>query len=203
MNITKTAVITAATLATTLALAGCSAPAGSGGHMSGTDMPSSTTPAMTASPAHNEADVMFAQMMIVHHMQAVEMSEMVLGKPGVAAKVTDLATKIKAAQSPEIDQMNGFLSAWGQRQVTSSDMDDMAMGNTMSQEDMDKLDKASGPDASKLFLAQMIQHHSSAVTMARDEVQHGKNADAVALAEKIVSDQTAEIDSMKAMMQKL
>ncbi|MCY1157968.1 MAG: hypothetical protein MOP51_990, partial [Citricoccus sp.] len=47
----------------------------------------SPTPTGTASDSpgevsaeHNDADVMFAQMMIPHHQQAVEMSEMLLAK---------------------------------------------------------------------------------------------------------------------------
>ena len=42
---------------------------------------SATTAAATpASGPHNEADVMFASMMIPHHNQAIEMSDMLLAK---------------------------------------------------------------------------------------------------------------------------
>ena len=72
---------------------------------------------VTAAPsagAHNDADVMFAQHMIPHHQQAVEMSDIVLAKQGIDPRVTELATAIKAAQGPEIKQMQEWLGAVGQ-----------------------------------------------------------------------------------------
>ena len=56
----------------------------------------------------NEADVMFVQMMIPHHEQAVDMSDMVLSKSGINPEVQALAKQIKAAQQPEIDMMNAW-----------------------------------------------------------------------------------------------
>ncbi len=75
----------------------------------------STTQSATATPAaaHNQADVMFAHMMIPHHQQAIQMSDMILAKQGVDSRVVDLAMQIKAAQGPEIDQMQGWLDQWG------------------------------------------------------------------------------------------
>ena len=67
----------------------------------------------SAAEAHNQADVMFAQHMIPHHQQAIEMSDMVLAKQGIDPRVVDLANKIKAAQGPEIQQMQSWLNQWG------------------------------------------------------------------------------------------
>ena len=176
----------------------------------GSSAPATSAPSTSSTAANNAADVMFAQMMIAHHMQAIEMSDIVLKKTGVNPKVTALANKIKAAQAPEIDEMNGFLTSWGEKPVTSmSDMSDMsgmsgmAGGEMMSSADMDKLEKASGSAASSLFLTQMVQHHTSAVAMAQDEVKNGKDPQAVALAKKIVSDQTTEIATMKELLTEL
>ena len=57
---------------------------------------------------------MFAAMMVPHHAQAVEMSDLLLAKPDVDPTVADLATRIKSAQAPEIAQMNGWLAGWGE-----------------------------------------------------------------------------------------
>src|SRR6476469_6211465 len=94
----------AAALAASLGLAGCAAvstPAG------GNTMPgmhgSSSSPMASMMPDanadHNQADIMFSQMMIPHHAQAVEMSDIILAKQDIPAEVTTLATKIKAAQA--------------------------------------------------------------------------------------------------------
>jgi uncharacterized protein (DUF305 family) len=58
--------------------------------------------------------VMFAQHMIPHHQQAIEMSDMILAKQDIDPRVVELANQIKAAQGPEIEQMQGWLKQWGQ-----------------------------------------------------------------------------------------
>jgi uncharacterized protein (DUF305 family) len=75
----------------------------------------STAQSSSAAPAgaHNQADMMFAHMMIPHHQQAVEMSDMIVAKQGIDPRVVELAKQIKAAQGPEIDQMKGWLNQWG------------------------------------------------------------------------------------------
>ncbi|MFJ6375398.1 DUF305 domain-containing protein [Pseudarthrobacter oxydans] len=203
----KTLTISAAAIAAAIALAGCSAGSGSGSSESmpgmnhgSSGMPSSSAPATSAaaSAEFNDADTMFAQMMIPHHAQAVAMSDIMLKKEGIPAPVTELATKIKAAQGPEIEQMTGWLQSWGQPTETPSDMPaGHSMSGMMGEEDMAKLEAAQGTEAAKLFLTQMIAHHEGAVMMAKTETTDGKNAEAVQLSKQIVSTQETEIQEMK------
>ena len=146
---------------------------------------------------------MFAQAMIPHHQQAVAMSDMILAKDGIDAKVTDLATQIKAAQAPEIAQMSGWLAGWGENPSPSMGMDHDMGGGMMSQADMDALDQATGEDAARLFLTGMITHHKGAITMAQNEVANGQNPEAIALAQKIITDQQAEITTMNQLLEQL
>jgi uncharacterized protein (DUF305 family) len=74
----------------------------------------SPTTTSAAAEAHNQADVMFAQHMIPHHQQAIEMSDMILAKQDIDPRVVELANQIKTAQGPEIEQMQGWLKQWGQ-----------------------------------------------------------------------------------------
>jgi uncharacterized protein (DUF305 family) len=78
-------------------------------------VPSTTTQtsASAQAGAHNQADMNFARMMISHHQQAIEMSDIILAKQGIDPRVVDLATQIKAAQGPEIDTMQGWMTQWG------------------------------------------------------------------------------------------
>ena len=105
-----TLTIGVAALAAVVAISGCST---STSNQAGT-----TTTSVTASPsaaaAHNQEDIMFAQHMIPHHQQAIQMSDIVLAKQGIDPRVVDLANQIKAAQGPEIQQMQGWLTQWGQ-----------------------------------------------------------------------------------------
>lgn len=170
---------------------------------------SATGSAEEVSAEHNDADVMFAQMMIPHHQQAVEMSEMLLAKDDVPAEVAAFAQKVIDAQGPEIERMNAMLTAWGQDPVDTDGMDGMegmdhgGMSGMMSEEDMTALDQAQGTEAARLYLEQMTAHHKGAVDMAKDEVEDGQNPQAVQLAEQVIADQEAEITEMQQMLDKL
>jgi uncharacterized protein (DUF305 family) len=157
----------------------------------------SSTPAQSSSPAqpHNSADVMFAQQMIPHHQQAIQMSDTVLGKQGIDPRVVNLAKAIKAAQGPELQQMQGWLSAWGE--PTTMAMPGHDMTGMMSDQDMAALQNAQGVEASKLFLTQMISHHQGAITMANDEIKTGQYPPAIAMARSIATSQQKEIDEMQ------
>ncbi|MFJ5957152.1 DUF305 domain-containing protein [Paenarthrobacter sp. NPDC092416] len=194
-------------VATAIALAGCSAGDGSGSSTSAPGMDNGghgtmASNAPTAGAEHNSADVMFAQMMIPHHAQAVEMSDMMLAKTGLPAAITELATKIKDAQAPEIQMMTVWLQSWNETvpTTTGGSMTGHAMEGMMSAEDMDKLGAAQGSDAAKLFLTRMIAHHEGAIVMAKTEMDNGKNTEALALSKAIVEAQEAEIKEMQALL---
>ena len=85
-----------------------------------------------ASSNRDDADVMFAQMMIPHHQQAVEMSEMLLAKDNIPDNVRDFAQGVVAAQGPEIERMNAMLTAWDEEPLMESGgMEGMDHGSSM------------------------------------------------------------------------
>ena len=160
---------------------------------------------------HNAQDVAFAQGMISHHQQAVEMSDMALAQAS-SAKVKDLATRIKAAQDPEIKQMQGWLSTWdepleaksggmgGMNHGGGGGMDDMAGMGMMTDAQMQELGAARGAEFDRMFLTMMIRHHEGAVTMARTELDKGKYPPAKQLAQAIVDAQQKEISEMQGLL---
>ena len=151
----------------------------------------------------NDADVEFAQGMIPHHEQAIEMAEIAQDPARQAGpEVIDLAARVKAAQDPEIATMTGWLTAWGQPvEMDTSDGHDMSsMTGMMSAEDMDAMATMTGPDFDDMWLTMMIEHHQGAIEMATTEANDGMNADALALAGQIVAAQQGEIDEMTALL---
>ncbi|MCZ9880191.1 DUF305 domain-containing protein [Arthrobacter sp. B2a2-09] len=190
--------ISAAGIAAALALAGCST--GTGPSMPGMTHDSTATASSSAPVAagdHNSDDTMFAQAMIPHHAQAVLMSDMILTKQNIPAAVTALATKIKAAQAPEIAKMTAWLKDWNETATMSAGH---SMTGMMGADDMTNLDAAQGTEAAKLFLTQMIAHHQGAITMAKTEATAGKNTEALGLAHSIATSQEAEIQDMNNML---
>jgi uncharacterized protein (DUF305 family) len=193
-----------AALSAGLVLGAC----GSSDHGSmGMGATATSTAAIPADAEFNATDVAFAQGMIPHHAQAIEMADMALAQ-SQDAQVKELATAIKAAQQPEIDQLTSWLRTWGQPVPEVSDgmdhsmdgMEGMMMSGMMSDADMDRLASSSGADFDRLWLEMMIQHHAGAVSMAQDELSGGKYAPAKQLAEAIVTTQEAEIATMDSML---
>ncbi|PRX23808.1 uncharacterized protein (DUF305 family) [Actinoplanes italicus] len=180
----------------TFAASGCG-----GGHGSGHSSGTGSTPVSPAASGavFNETDVAFAQHMVVHHQQAVEMSTLAPERAGTEVK--ELAAKISAAQGPEIATMTGFLAEWGQPapETAGHGAEHATMPGMMSEEQMAKLAASSGPAFDELFLTMMIDHHAGAITMAQGEIDGGVDPEAKALASKIVADQRAEIAVMQAM----
>ena len=184
-----------------VALAGCpeSAP--------GPDLTDKGAVADNDAAKHNNADAMFAQTMIPHHQQAVEMSRIVLEKPGLDPKVAALATRISDAQSSEITMMSGWLEAWGEPRSHASGnhlsgphaMTEMGDG-MLTEKEMTDLATADGSDAGRRFLTQMIAHHEGAILMARIEVDKGSNSDALAVARNVIRSQEQEIVEMKELL---
>ncbi|WP_415975911.1 DUF305 domain-containing protein [Rhodococcus sp. 077-4] len=207
MRTTLVASLAAATVSAFL-VAGCSSDT-SDSSMDGHSMGSATSsPASSnqadASAEFNDADVMFARMMYPHHAQAIEMAAMVQGRtdnPDVVA----LASAIQAAQQPEMGRMTAWLAEWGQP-APSSDMGEMSgmdhssdMG-LMTQQDMDALSTATGPEFDRQWSTMMIAHHEGAIDMANTEIADGSNPDAQDMARTIVATQQQEIDTMRALV---
>ncbi|WP_059021069.1 DUF305 domain-containing protein [Mycobacterium sp. M26] len=228
---TRSVAVAGAAVAALITLTACG-----GATKTASTPPASAAPAAsstTAAPntaAHNNADVMFTQHMIPHHQQAIEMSDDILGRQGIDPRVTALAQQIKAAQGPEIQQMQGWLSQWGVPAMPMTpgggmddmpghggmtgmpgmpghdmgDMGDMGAGmGMMSEADMAALRDAQGPAASRLFLTQMIQHHQGAIIMAQREIGAGQYPATIALAKSIAESQQKEIDEMNKILASL
>lgn len=160
---------------------------------------SESSSSASASAEYNDADVTFTQGMIVHHQGALEMAQLAEGR-AQDQRVLGLAGRIEAAQQPEIDTMTGWLDDWGQAEAADmSGMDHSSGSMDMGGMEMDTsgLEAASGAEFDRMFLEMMTEHHQGAVDMANTEVEDGQNEDAIALARKIVTDQTAEIQEMQ------
>ena len=146
----------------------------------------------------NDADVMFAQMMIPHHQQAIAMSDIALDPNSQAsAAIIALATQIKGAQDPEISQMKNLLTDWGKSMEMGSMAHSSMMSGMLSLEEMDTLGQLKGAEFDKTWAKGMIAHHEGAIAMANEVLANGKNSEILALANAVVSGQSAEIKTLK------
>jgi uncharacterized protein (DUF305 family) len=211
--------ISAAVAATALSLALAACGGNSGAAGSATSASTSSSASSTVAAQHNAADVSFTQNMIVHHQGAIAMAELAATRAS-SQQVKDLAKKIEAAQTPEIDEMTSWLKTWGEPATASGGMSGSmpgmdhgsmpsgSMGSTgpmgmMTDEQMGQLKAATGREFDRMFLQMMITHHQGAIDMAKTEQANGSNPQAIALAKSIDTSQTAEVTQMNQMLQNL
>ena len=183
---------------------------------------SSTTDDQPAMPMDTSAmpmsgtatEVAFAQSMIPHHQQAIEMADLALNPDAQASpQVRKLATAIKGAQDPEIQQMTDWLQQWGAPTTMPGasgdmaamdhgghDMGGMTMSGMMTSEDMAALSQATGTEFDSMWLQMMIAHHEGAVVMAEQVKAQSDNPDVTALADQVITAQKQEIDTMKQLL---
>lgn len=152
--------------------------------------------------AGSGSDVMFAQMMIPHHQQAVEMS--ILAETRASSpEIKALAAEIKQAQQPEIDLMTVWLNEWDVPVMSGSEAmgehGGHGMAGMLTDEQLADLANSSGAEFDTLFAEYMIDHHEGAITMA-EAVQDSKDSRVAALAQTIIETQRAEIDQLKAFL---
>lgn len=186
-------------LTLTAVLAAC----GSDDSSDGAATPTDVAVESTVGVALNDAEIEFAQGMIAHHEQAVEMAEIALDpNVGAGAAVVDLATRIQAAQEPEIDQMTAWLTAAGAPvTMDMSDGHDMSdMDGMMTAESMDALAAATGAEFDTMWAEMMIEHHEGAIIQSETVKANGSNPDVLGLADQIIAVQQAEIAEMQQLL---
>ncbi|MEV6314051.1 DUF305 domain-containing protein [Streptomyces sp. NPDC051776] len=178
-------------------------------HGAGPSATATTGGSGTASGGFNDADVTFAQQMIPHHRQALEMARLAERRSS-DPEIRKLAGQIEVAQDPEIEILRSWLKAWGKPESPGSGTEHGATGHgnmdhggghgasgMMSADEMSRLEKAEGADADREFARLMIRHHEGAVAMAEEERRNGRHTKAKALAAAVVKGQSAEIVRMK------
>jgi len=142
-------------------------------------------------------EIMFAQGMIPHHQQAIDMSNMAL-KNGASAEVKKLAKGIISAQQKEMSQLKYWLTAT----KSSMTMDhDMGMNGMLSKGDLVALKKLKGSKFDTAFLKAMIAHHEGALEMVA-LLDGTENTEAKKIATDITKGQSAEITLMKKLLAK-
>ena len=161
---------------------------------------------------YTQADVDFMTHMIGHHAQAIAMSRWA-PTHGASPAVQRLAKRIINAQVDEIATMQNWLrdrlkpvpdaTPMGMKMTMNGVEHVMLMPGMLTGEQMKQLDAARGPEFDRLFLTDMIQHHSGAVSMVRDLfASHGAGQDEIVFkfASDVNVDQTTEIARMEKML---
>ncbi|WP_220451189.1 DUF305 domain-containing protein [Nocardioides dongkuii] len=164
-----------------------------------------------APPPWNHDDVSYLQMMIPHHGQALDLTELAETR-AADPRVRSLAGRIEAAQGPEIWVMAGWLAERRidvpSPQEDPHDYDHSEHGHhpmvgLLSDEELAELAAASGTAFDRLFLEGMVRHHRGAVEMADDVLATGIDPRVAEIAADVRVGQGVEIDRMQRILASL
>jgi uncharacterized protein (DUF305 family) len=158
----------------------------------------------SGSATYTGADVMFLQMMIPHHQQAVDISDLAISR-SKDTELVELAKKIRDGQAAEIIQMKNWLADAGDSSMMGHGMNHSmgdGMGGMLTESELSTLTSLSGSKFDAYWLRGMITHHEGAlhmVTMIKDS----NRPEFRNFGKEIVSVQTVEIEQMKKMLSRM
>ena len=162
-----------------------------------------------ANTSYINADVKFLQGMIVHHEQAILMSEMADIRTNNKT-ILDLAKRIDASQKDEINFMESWLKDRDEfNNVSNNSHQNHKMHASMNMEGMaspkqlDDLRNSNSTDFDRLFLKLMINHHDGALEMVEELKKYPGNAYDPILNEfvsDLINDQGVEIERMNVIL---
>ena len=166
-------------------------------------------------PPQSAKNIEFMQGMIMHHAQAVEMTDLIASR----TKNKDVALIGERISKSQTDEML-FMKRWLESQGHPTDMAHastsdayshhgagkmMLMPGMLSPQQMEALRNAKGAEFDRLFLKGMIQHHEGAIMMVKDLFASpgaGQDAELFNFATDVDSGQRAEIRSMQTLLTK-
>ena len=159
-------------------------------------------------PRNDSVEAGFARDMSTHHLQAVEMAEIIRDRvDDDHGELYYLAVDIALTQQAQIGRMRGWLDIWGLRPSSSVPamawMDHAVQGRMpglASESEIAALRDGNELEAEKKFLRLMIRHHESGITMAEAAAQRSTWPEVRDFASDMAKAQRSEIRSMEAML---
>jgi uncharacterized protein (DUF305 family) len=139
----------------------------------------------------NRADVMFMDMMIVHHDQAIEMAELAENRTN-NGNILELSNNISRAQKAENQQMTNWMRSLGFEPGNHRRMAGMA-----SEQEMQQLKNSNGSEFNTLFAEMMTEHHEGGIEMAQHHYRAGRNPELKEMQQQMIETQQNEIEKMK------
>ncbi|GAB2833800.1 DUF305 domain-containing protein [Lentzea nigeriaca] len=184
--------------AAVLVLAGCGGeaivPPGQGGHGHGAT--SAAPPVPAAGARFNDADVMFAQMMVDHLQLGISLSQLALAK-ATKKEAKDLAGAIDATQREELSMLKSWLKLWGKPEEGGANLHAAHGGQPLLDDKViNDTKEKSGAEFDLTYLNLMAGHQGAAVEMALTEKKDGSNPETMAYAERVVSTRQGQISQM-------
>ncbi|HEX6675753.1 MAG TPA: DUF305 domain-containing protein [Actinomycetes bacterium] len=145
----------------------------------------------------NDADVAFAQGLLVaddHATEVVELIEDHTTRP----ELTQLAKRVDSSRGAEITKLEGWLGRWGKPVEPGAGLDPETQlpPGLLSDEQLNQLDQLKGTKFDLAFVDAFTSHHRGVVELAQRELRDGSLGEVKALARQVADGRQAEIDEL-------
>ena len=161
--------------------------------------PETSTTSADGETGYNDVDVHFLGMMVPHHQQAIDMSDVLLESDVEDAEVCDLAQRIKDGQERENEQMRAWADEWGIDKDMEHHSKHIANG-MFPPEQLEEFAALTGDELRTAFLEMMHFHHNHVIKMTQDEVDRGGYEPLREMAKEMIEVQTAEMGEMEELL---
>jgi uncharacterized protein (DUF305 family) len=145
----------------------------------------------------NDADVAFAQGLLVaddHATEVVELIEDHTTRP----ELTQLATRVDSSRGAEITKLQGWLGRWGKPVEPGAGLDPETQlpPGLLSDEQLNQLDQLKGTKFDLAFVDAFTSHHRGVIELAQRELRDGSLGEVKAFARQVADGRQAEIDEL-------
>jgi uncharacterized protein (DUF305 family) len=145
----------------------------------------------------NDADVAFAQGLLVADDHATEVVELI-GPHTTRPELTALASETLSSRGEEIAKVQAWLGRWGKPVEPGAGLDpetELPPG-LLSDEQLNQLDQLEGAGFDLAFVDAFSSHHRGVIELAERELREGSLGEVKELARQVVDGRKAEIDQL-------
>ena len=145
----------------------------------------------------NDADVAFAQGLLVADDHATEVVELI-GDHTTRPELTQLATRVDSSRGAEITKLQGWLGRWGKPVEPGAGLDPETQRppGLLSDEQLDQLDRLKGTKFDLAFVDAFTSHHRGVIELAERELREGSLGEVKAFARQVADGRRGEIDEL-------
>lgn len=156
------------------------------------------TTSSIADAGFNDRDVLYAQLMLPHSRQAVDLANLALETAtGASDAVKVVATRIKIEHASEIERMTLLLRGWKRPLTYGPTLDGVQLRTgILTDKQVDYITSLRNSAFNKEYMESMISHHEGSIDMARVLLLKGRNASLRTLANSVITNRQATIDQM-------
>ncbi|WP_336208561.1 DUF305 domain-containing protein [Nonomuraea sp. LPB2021202275-12-8] len=150
-----------------------------------------------ASAAYGDADIRFAQEMIPHHRQTIQIAELVAERT-TNEYVWKLSEDLIHDERADITLMTTWLRSWKKQVPAENAASTHSMPGMLSAQQISTLGRQSGAEFDRSWLTTLSRHLGHGVEMAQTVQSRGKHAPTADLAGRLITEQRAKIAEIAA-----